>query len=161
MAELLATYRDPAAARAAITTLERQGVDAADIHLLGAADAHRAKTDEAQNAPDMAVTREVATRSFTTAAVVAVIVGVIGALAGWFAAEDSAAVLMGGIGGVIVGGTLGFLWGGYSGIAVSEEWSDTFETEGPTTIAVHVADDGVVDLRDRIETTRPDSIAVS
>ena len=159
MAELLATYRDPESARKAITTLERHGVDAADIHLLEAPGAHAAKTDEAMREPDMAVTRNVAVRSATVSIVTALLLGAVGAVVGWFMSDgQSLGVILGGLGGFIAGGSLGMLWGGYSGIAVSEEWSDTFETHGPTTLAVTVDDDHVIDLRDRIETTRPESI---
>jgi len=162
MAELLATYRDPEAARKAITTLERHGVDANDIHLLEAPGAHAPKTDEAMREPDMAVTRTVFNRAAAVSIATAVLVGAVGAVVGWFASDgQSLGALLGGVGGFIAGGLLGMLWGGYSGIAVSEEWSDTFEAHGPTTLAVTVADDHVIDLRDRIETTRPESIKVS
>ena len=162
MAELLATYRDPVMARRAITTLERHGVDAAHIHLLDAPGAHTPKADQAMREPDMAVTREVASRSAAAAIVAGLLLGAVGAVVGWFASGGMAlGAVLGGVGGFIAGGLLGMLWGGYSGIAVSEEWSDTFETRGPTTLAVTVEEDQVIDLRDRIESTRPDSIKVS
>jgi hypothetical protein len=162
MAELLATYRDPAMARQAITTLERHGVDAARIHLLDAPGAHAPKTDQAMREPDMAVTREVAARSAAASIVAGLLIGAVGAVVGWFASDGIAlGAILGGVAGFIAGGLLGMLWGGYSGIAVSEEWSDTFEAQGPTTLAVTVDDDHVIDLRDRIETTRPDSIKMS
>ena len=162
MAELLATYRNPESARKAITTLERHGVDANDIHLLEAPGAHVPKIDEAMREPDMAVTGSVFSRAAAVSIVSALLVGAVGAVVGWFASDgQSIGTLLGGVGGFIAGGLLGMLWGGYSGIAVSEEWSDTFESHGPTTLAVTVEDDHVIDLRDHIETTRPDSIKVS
>lgn len=160
MAEVVATYRDPQSARKAITMLERHGVDASCIHLLGAPDAHMAKTDEAQNAPDMSLTREVGRRGFSMALVAGIVLGAIGAGVG-YAAGGMTGALLGGVGFLMVGGTLGFFYGGASGIAVSEEWSDTFETSGPTTLAVTVDDADVIDIRDRIESTRPDRIMIS
>jgi len=162
MAEVVVTYRDPEAARRAITTLERHGVDADRIHLIDAPGVRAPKTDAAQNEPDMAVTREVATRSAVVSFVVALVVGLIGGAIGYALSDgDSAATAMGALGGFIVGGLLGFLWGGYSGIAVSDEWAETFEAQGPATLAVTVDDDQVIDLRERLEATEPDHITVS
>jgi hypothetical protein len=162
MAEVVVTYRDPDAARRAISTLERHGVDAANIHLISAPGVREAKTDAAQNEPDMRVTREVATRSAVVSFVAGVVVGLVGAAAGlWLSGGDAAAAAMGGVGGFIAGGLLGFLWGGYSGIAVSDEWAETFEARGPATLAVTVDDDHVIDLRDRLAATHPDHITIS
>lgn len=160
MAELVATYRDPEAARKAIATLERHGVDATDIHLLDAPGATGAKTDAAVREPDMAVTRAVGRRGFGLAIVVAVVLGLAAAAVG-FAVSGGTAAILAGVGFFMIGGPIGFFYGGASALSVSEEWSDTFETSGPTTLAVTVAEDHVVDLRDRLETTRPDRIMVS
>ena len=61
----------------------------------------------------------------------------------------------------VAGGALGFFYGGASALPVSEEWSDTFESHGETTLAVTVPDDEVVDLRDRLEATNPSHLSVS
>lgn len=162
MAEVVVTYRDPEAARRAITTLERHGVDAANIHLVDAPGVRTPKTDEAQNEPDMAVTREVASRSAAASIVVAIAIGAVGGVVGWFMSDGTTVgTAMGALGGFIVGGLLGFLYGGYSGIAASDEWAETFEARGPATLAVTVDDDGVIDLRERLEATEPDHIAIS
>jgi hypothetical protein len=162
MAEVVVTYRDPDAARRAITTLERHGVDAANIHLVDAPGVRTATTDEAQREPDLAVTKEVATRSAAVSIVVAVAIGAIGGVVGWLVADgETLGAVMGGLGGFIVGGLLGFLYGGYSGIAASSEWGELAEATGPATLAVTVDDDHVIDLRERLEATNPDHIAIS
>ena len=162
MAEVVVTYRDPDAARRAISTLERHGVDAANIHLIDAPGVRTPKTDRAQNDPDMAVTGEVATRSAAVSMVVAVSIAAIGGVVGWLVADgDTLGAVMGAVGGFIVGGLLGFLYGGYSGIAASSEWGELAEATGPATLAVTVDDDQVIDLRDRLEATHPDHIAIS
>jgi hypothetical protein len=162
MAEVVVTYRDPEAARRAITTLERHGVDAANIHLVDAPGVRTPKTDEAQNEPDMAVTRAVGSRSAAASIVVAIALGAIGGVVGWFVSGGEAGgTIAGALGGFIVGGIFGFLYGGYSGIAVSDEWGETFEASGPATLAVTVDDDQVIDLRERLESTHPDHIAIS
>ncbi|HYD11061.1 MAG TPA: hypothetical protein VEA78_13245, partial [Acidimicrobiales bacterium] len=70
--------------------------------------------------------------------------------------------LMGAVGFWIVGGVLGFLYGGYTGIAASEEWADTFESRGgPATVEVTVTDDRVIDIRERLESTSPMDVTAS
>ena len=160
MAELIATYRDPEAARRAITTLERHGVDAACINLLEAPGADVPKTDAAMREPDMAMTGDIGRRGFVTAVVAAVVLGAIAAVIGYVVAQETGA-LLGGVGFFVAGGALGFFYGGASALPVSEEWSDTFESHGETTLAVTVPDDEVVDLRDRLEATNPSHLSVS
>lgn len=160
MAELLATYRDPEAARRAITALERHGIDAADIHLVEAPGVTTPKTDSAMREPDMAVTREVGRRGFATALIGAVVLGGVAAIVG-FIVGGAPGALIGGVGFFMAGGALGFFYGGASAVAVSEEWGDTFEAQGPATLAVTVSEDGIIDLRDRIEATRPERIMIS
>jgi hypothetical protein len=163
MAELRATYSDADAARAAITALERHGVDANDIHFLhDPAGVHELKTGEATREVDMATTHEVGKRSFTLSLLLSTLGAVAGFVGGllWSDGEIGPA-LMAAVGFWIVGGLLGFLYGGYSGLAVSEEWSDTFESRGgPATVEVHVADDQVIDLRERLESTHPMVVTV-
>jgi hypothetical protein len=137
-------------------------VDAANIHLVDAPGVRTPTTDAAQNEPDMAVTREVASRSAAASIVVAIMVGAVGGVVGWFMSDGTTVgTAMGALGGFIVGGLLGFLYGGYSGIAASDEWGELKSATGPATLAVTVDDDHVIDLRERLEATEPDHIAVS
>ncbi|MCU1372851.1 MAG: hypothetical protein JWO68_137 [Actinomycetia bacterium] len=137
---VVATFESPDQARAALTLLERKGVEAADIELFGpgAERAHRPITNDEQLEVDLQTTTVVAKRSsaigFVAAVVGAVVVGVVG-----YAAGDGTGALVGALGGFIVFGLLGFLWGGYSGLAVDEEWADTFAAEGEVSVAVHSA----------------------
>lgn len=160
--ELVATYRDAAAARQAITSLERHGIDAEHIRLVDAPEVGTPMTDEAQRGLDEETTSRVAKRSLGTSVVLALVLGALGALVGWFMSDgDSTAVLIGAAGGFMAGGALGFAYGGYSGLAVSSESFDTFEATGPTKVAVHVPDDQVIDLRDAIDATDPVDVRVS
>jgi hypothetical protein len=162
MAEVLVTYRDPESARRAIRSLESRGVDAARIHLTQAPGAHVAKTDAAMREPDMAVTRNVGRRGLGTAAVASVVLAAIGGAIGWFASGgDQTGAAIGAMGGFCAGGTLGFFYGGASALAVSEEWGDTFETTGETTLTLTVEDEHVVDLRDHIDATDPERVLVT
>lgn len=162
MAEVLVTYKDPESARRAIRTLESHGVDAARIHLASAPGAHVPKTDEAMREPDMAMTGTVGRRSLGTAAVVSLVLGAIGGAVGWFASGgDQTGAAIGALGGFMAGGALGFFYGGASALAVSEEWGDTFETTGETTLTLSVPDAEVIDLRDHIDSTDPDRVLVT
>ena len=162
MAEVLVTYRDPESARKAIRSLESHGIDANSIHLTDAPGARAAKIDGAMRAPDKAVARKVGGRSLATAAVVSLVLAAIGGAVGWFASGgDQTGAAIGAIGGFMAGGALGFFYGGASALAVSEEWGDTFETTGETTLTLTVPDDQIIDLRDRIDATDPDRVVVS
>ena len=162
MAEVLVTYKDPESARRAIRTLESHGVDAARIHLASAPGAHVAKTDQAMRQPDMAMAGTVGRRSLGTAAVMSLLLGAIGGAVGWFASGgDQTGAAIGAVGGFMAGGALGFFYGGASALAVSEEWSDTFETTGETTLTLTVPDGDIIDLRDHIDSTDPDRVLVT
>lgn len=164
MAELRATYPDADAARAAITALERHGVEANDIRFIGGANGmHEATSGDATREVDMATTHEVGTRSFKASIVLSTIGAIAGFAVGWFASDgDLGPALGAAVGAWIVGGVLGFLYGGYSGIAASEEWSDSFEARGgPATVEVSVDDDHVIDLRQQLESTSPTEVTVS
>ncbi len=162
MAEVLVTYRDPESARRAIRSLEAHGIDATRIHLAQAPGAHVAKTDAAMREPDMAVTRQIGRRGFGTAFVLALLLAAIGGAIGWFASGgDQTGAAIGAIGGFMAGGPIGFFYGGASALAVSEEWGDTFESTGETTLTLTVDDDAVIDLRDRIDATDPERVLVT
>lgn len=163
MAELRATYPDADAARAAISTLERHGIDANDIHFVhDPRGVHEAKTGEATREIDMAATHEVGKRSFKASLALSTIGAIAGFVGGWLWSDgEMGPALMAGVGFWIVGGVLGFLYGGYSGLAVSEEWSDSFESRGGTAmVEVHVPDDQLIDLRERLESTHPMDVTV-
>jgi hypothetical protein len=159
--ELVVRYRDPEQARAAIVALERRGIDADNIHLT-APGVGAPTTDGATRQVDKAVAKRVGRRSLGTSVVLALLLGAMGAVLGWFVSGgDSTAMLLTAAGCFMAGGALGFVYGGYSGIAVSDEWGETFEATGPATLTVDVADDEVIDLRKALETTDPMEITVS
>jgi hypothetical protein len=132
---VVATFESPDQARAALTLLERKGVEAGDIELFGpgAERAHQPITNDEQLEVDLQTTTVVAKR-FSAISFVAAVVGAVG-----YAAGAATGALVGALGGFIVFGLLGFLWGGYSGLAVDEEWADTFAAEGEVSVAVHSA----------------------
>jgi hypothetical protein len=144
---LVATYDSPDAARAALTMLERHGVESLDIELFGPGidSAHQPITNDEQRKVDMDATADVAKRfsiiSFVAAVVGAVVVGVIGGMIGHFTGA-----VVGALGGFIVFGYLGFLWGGYGSLPASDEWGDTYASAGgPTSLAVHAAREAEID----------------
>ena len=144
---LVATYESPDEARAALTMLERHGVESLDIELFGPGieSAHQPITNDEQRKVDMDTTGDVAKRfsivSFVAAVVGAVVVGVVGGLVGHFTGA-----VVGALGGFIVFGLLGFLWGGYGTLPVSEEWADTYASSGgPTSLAVHATEEKEID----------------
>jgi hypothetical protein len=162
MAEVVATYGDPDEARKAMVALERHGLDATYVH--AEAPGMRApKTEDAMRAPDMAVTHDVGRRSAMTSFVAAVVVGAIALAVGAALSDaDKTMMIMSGVGGFIVGGLLGMLYGGYSGIAANQEWGETFEADGPVTLTVTVPEGGdVIDLREQVEATHPRRVSVS
>jgi hypothetical protein len=159
--EVVATYPDAEAARTAIQTLERTGIDAESIRMIGTRGVDTPKVDAAMREPDMAVTRTVGTRGFTMAVLVAVGVAAVAAAVTWLVSGSTSATLIAAAGGFMFGGPMGFFYGGASALAVSEQWGDTFEAAGPATIAVHVVEERVIDLRERIERTHPLRVTVS
>jgi len=164
MAELRATYPDADAARKAISALERHGIDANDIHFVhDPAGVHEPKTGEATREVDMATTNQIGKRSMTASLALSTIGAIAGFAVGWVWGDgELGPALMGAVGFWIVGGLLGFLYGGYSGIAVSEEWSDTFESRGgPATVEVRVDDAQVIDLRETLGRTNPMDVTVA
>jgi hypothetical protein len=160
--EVVATYPSAEAARSAIKALERHGIDAERIRMIDTPGLRAPTTDQAMRAPDMAVTRAVGTRAASAGIALGIVVGVVVFLVTRFALDAApGAALMFGVGGFIAGGALGMLFGGYSTLAVSDEWGESFGATGPATIAVHGTGDDVIDLRDTIQSTHPDRITVS
>lgn len=136
---VVATYASPDDARAALTMLERKGVEGADIELLGpgVARSQQPLTNEELREVDMEASKDIGKR-FTAVSVVVSIVGiVVGGLLGWIIAGDATGLLVGALGGWIVGGILGFLFGGYGSLPTNPQWEDTFASDhGETMLAV-------------------------
>ena len=159
--EVVATYRRPAEARSAIKMLERHGIDAERIRMIGTPGLRDARTDAVPN-PDMTVTRKVGARGFATAIVVAVVAFVVVYVLSRFVLDAAAGASMTfAVGAFVAGGALGFFYGGATALAVSDEWGESFAAHGPATIAVHVPDDAVVDLRERLASTNPQHLTVA
>lgn len=153
---VIAVYESVTEAREALTHLERKGVEAGNIELLGPGmdGADAPTTNVEQRDADMAVTGQVVKRSFTGIAIGAVIGAVIGILAALAAdaAVDIAdsvgpVVLAGALGGALFGAIAGAFYGGATGLPVSDAWSETFEAVkgGQTAVSVHADDAGQVD----------------
>jgi hypothetical protein len=144
---LVATYERPEDARAALTMLERHGVEAGDIELFGPGveAAREPVTNDEQRGIDMDASGDMAKRfsavSFAAAVVGALVVGVIGYLVG-----EGTGAIVGAMGGFIVFGLLGFLWGGYANLPVSgEAWQETYAGTGETSLAVHSTDEAEIE----------------
>ena len=144
---VVATYRSPDGARAALTMLERKGVEGADIELFGPgmAAAERPMTNDELRHADMESTKDLGKRFTAVSFVVAVAGAGLGALLGYLIADGTTGLLVGAIGGFIVGGLLGFLYGGYSNLPTNEQWEDTYAGEGETSLAVHSDDPGEIE----------------
>jgi hypothetical protein len=153
---LIATYPDMAAARAAIRALELAGVEAANISVLGrgAAEADAATAVDTPRS-DAGVAGDIAKTGAAGAAAGATAGGLAGFLAG------AAAFAIPGIGpvigvgiwattatGALFGGVLGGYIGGMSKINMSEGWDLTYQEElraGKVLVAVHADDQKELD----------------
>jgi hypothetical protein len=153
---LVATYASVEQARGAIEALERGGVDASDISLLGEGMEKTAGpvTNKDQRDADLAVTGQVGKRAGSGVVIGAIIGALIGAVGGYLAHEmadigrNVTVVMLGAaIGGALICAFAGGFYGGASGLPVSEAWGDTFEEVrgGQTCVAVHSDDAGAVD----------------
>jgi hypothetical protein len=145
-------------ARAAIDALERGGIEAAEISLLGPA---------AEEAAEHVDTRErdagVAGRVGTRAAVGAAAGGATGGLAGFlaglaaFAIPGVGPVLGAGVwaatvAGAVAGGSVGGVIGGYSAVDMTEAYELTYESvkAGRVLVGVHSEDPGTVEKGEEI-----------
>ena len=145
---LVATYERPEDARAALTLLERHGVEAGDIELFGPgmAPAREPVTNDEQRAADLNATGDVGRNVLRFVVPLAIVLGIVGAVAGTFIGGRAVHAITGGLGGIIVGAVFGLLYGGYTKLPVSEEWGETYEVEGgETSIAVHSADESEIE----------------
>ncbi len=147
---VLATYRDMETARAALTALERAGIDAARVSLLTRsgedASEHSVPTGVEQRQVDLEMAGDVGKR----AAVGAGAGGAAGAALG----VASALVIPGlgpalgvgllalAAGGAWGGGIAGGLLAAFTGQPASQAWQSTFEAvkEGQVAVAAHVDD---------------------
>jgi hypothetical protein len=147
-----------AEARKALDALERGGIDAAEISLLG---------PTVEEAAEQVDTRErdagVAARVGARAAVGAAAGGATGGLAGFiaglaaFAIPGVGPVLGAGvwaatIGGAVAGGSVGGVIGGYSAVDMSEAYELTYESvrAGRVVVGVHSEDPAHVDKGEEI-----------
>ena len=140
---VVATYASPDEARAALTMLERKGVEGAEIDLRGPgmARSQAPLTNEDLREVDMDASASIGKR-FTAVSIAVSVVGlVVGGLLGWLIAGDATGLLVGALGGWVVGGILGFLFGGYGSLPTNPQWEDTFASDhGETLVAVHSED---------------------
>jgi hypothetical protein len=153
---LVATYAEVEQAREAIVSLERAGVEAGDISLLGEGVQSTAGpvTNQDQRKADLAATGKVGKRAGSGLVMGAVVGAVLGALGGYLAHEladigrNPVVVMLGAaIAAAAFGAFAGAFYGGATGLPVSEAWADTFEDVrgGQTAVAVHSDDAGTVD----------------
>ena len=144
---MIAVYPTVEAAREAVTLLERKGIEAGNIELLGAGaeGANEPQTNLEQRKADMAMTGAVGKRSAIGIVIGAVIGAVVVAVAALIADAifdlGAATVVVGGgaLAGALFGAFAGLFYGGATGLPVSDAWSETFEAvkEGQTAVAVH------------------------
>jgi hypothetical protein len=145
---IVASFPDLDRAREAMAALERRGVGSDAISLRGSS-AHEAAEGPDTSERDLRVASHVGSRAIFGLAV--------GAAIGGVAALFIAAVIAGGFGrgwvwgvalaGLVAGGAVGFVLGGYSTPAVSEDWELTHEPEpgGSVTVEVRSADPDELD----------------
>lgn len=132
---VVATYASPDEARAALTMLERKGVEGAEIELLGEGMARSQEplTNDELRHVDMDAAGNLGKRFTIVSAIVAVVGTVVGALLGYLVAETTG-LLAGAFTGFLAGGYLGFLYGGYTGLPTNPQWEDTFVSDGGETL---------------------------
>ena len=142
---IVAIYPSPEAARHALTALERKGVEAADIELFGPGmdAATMPITNDEQRGADMNMTGTIARRAAVGVAIGALVGVLLGFVIAWIVSDSASVMLGASVAGFVAGGPLGFLYSGYSGLTVSEEWGETFESrDGEASVAVHSTDRG-------------------
>jgi hypothetical protein len=154
--DVVATYADLESARAAITLLERHGVEGGAIELVVPGEDERALTNDAMRDVDMQATGNVGKRAGIGLLGGAVLGAVIGAVLGALASSvfDIYDTLPMAIGGALALGAMGAyaggFYGGASGLPVSDAWGETFDAEhqrptGQPRLAVHTGDRSKVD----------------
>jgi hypothetical protein len=137
---VVATFAGPAEARAALVLLERKGFDADDIELFGPgmAVSDRPIHDDEQRMADVDMTVALERRGVIGAALGAAGGALVGGVIALIASGGAGPVAAAALAGALLAGALGFLWAGFSAMAVNEQWSDTFSRGiGETSLAVH------------------------
>jgi hypothetical protein len=153
---VIAVYPDVTQARAALTTLERKGIEAGNIELLGPGmeEANRPQTNEEVRGADERVIAQVEKRGglgFLVGALIGMaVMAAAAAIAhyGFDVFDTFGGVLTGAlVGGAILGGALGFFYGGATGLPVNDAWGETYMAVrgGKTAVAVHSEEPGPVD----------------
>lgn len=133
--DVVATYRDIESARAAITILERHGVEAGNIELDVPGAERRPLTNDAQRDADMEATGQVGKRAGIGLVggllIGALIGGVLGAaVSAIFDLYSPLALAAGGaLGGGMFGAYAGGFYGGATGLPVSEAWGESYNAE--------------------------------
>ena len=154
--DVIAIYADVESARAAITLLERHGVEGGSIELDVPGAERRPLSNDAQRDADMEATGKIGKRvgvGFIGGALLGALLGaVLGVIASAiFVVYSSLALALGGaVGGAIFGGYAGGFYGGATGLPVSEAWGETYTAEhsdgtGEPRLAVHTGDRSKVD----------------
>jgi hypothetical protein len=166
--DVQATYDSMEDARSALVALERRGVDAAEIELVGegARASREPRTNDEMLDADLTMERHLERRG-GAGLVVGLLIGVLfGASAGWLLGGGNAAALAlgGAAGGAIFGAGLGFLWGAFSGMAVDQGWADTYAATAdparPVMVVVH-ADSDYESVVETLRRTNPASLRVA
>lgn len=154
---VLAVFPDADAARDAMVTLERGGIEAKDISLLARKDGDDGEGTVREG--DRELTADVGKRVATGAAVGGAGGGLAGLIAGAaaFAIPGIGPVVGAGIwgatlGGAVAGTAVGGVVGGISGLGMGEAWEATYsEVEnGRVVVGVHAEDSAVVDRGARL-----------
>jgi hypothetical protein len=153
---VIAVYPDVEQARAALTTLERKGIEAGNIELLGPGmdEAHQPQTNRETHDADQAVIAQVEKRGgtgFLIGAVIGALVVAGGAAIahyGFDVFDSFGGILIGAlVGGAAIGGFGGFFYGGATGLPVNDAWGETYMAVrgGKTAVAVHSEEPGQVE----------------
>ena len=149
----VAVYRDLNAARAAVDALERGGIDAVHVSLLGPGVEEAARRADMRDR-DERVARHVGARVGTGAAAGAAVGGAAGFLGGLlaFAIPGIGPVVGAGVwaataAGGIAGGTMGGVVAGVSSFDMTPAWELTSQSvrQGRVVVGVHTDDAGLLD----------------
>jgi hypothetical protein len=139
---IVATFPDMDTARAAVSKLERGGIEASDVSVEGPP-AERAARDPDPRPRDRGVIRHVGSRVFLGGVIGSVVGGAIGLMIGLLLLDGPAAVVASMLGGVIAGGAVGGVLGGYGSTGQGEDWEIAHQPDGGSVrVRVTVADPG-------------------
>ena len=161
---VVATFKEPEAARRAVTALGRAGVEADKISFLGR-DVDEVTSDPDTRLRDLEVTGAVAKKAGLGGAVGSTLGALAGAAA--FAIPGVGPVIGAGIwgaaaAGAAAGGAVGGMVGGVASIDLSEDWELTFGEalrEGQVLVAVQADDeDGMAKARKVLEGEGPERV---